>query len=315
MKKYAALVLMIVSLLFIQARFFHSPPVDKVTLGKLLFFDTILSRDRTISCASCHKPEFAFADSVAFSAGVGGKPGVRNSPTAMNVSGSRRPFFWDGRAGSLEEQALRPIEDATEMDLSVEIAVKRLREDKTYRDHFMAVFNREPDAASLAEVISAFERSLETSESPFDDWKFSEREDAVSEPAKRGFELFSGKARCSQCHFGSDFSTHTFRNIGLFDGKKLNDSGRFVVTRDATDIGRFKTPTLRNVAITAPYMHNGMLKTLEEVITFYDDPAKIVPGSINRDSLLLKPLGLTAAEKSDLREFLLTLTDKRFKKE
>lgn len=313
MKKYLVGVLIICGGVSLQA-VFRKKTVDetKIELGRMLFFDPILSKDSTISCGSCHKPEFAFADSAAFSVGIGGKKGVRNSPSAMNMALRRQNFFWDGRARTLEEQALKPIEDPTEMNLKLDEALHRLRESNLYRQYFQTVFKRLPDTSSLADAISAFERSLETSDSPFDEWKFTDNPNAVNEAVKRGFDIFAKKGKCAQCHFGADFTANEFRNIGLFDGKKLKDSGRAGVTKMKEDLGKFKTSSLRNLAVTAPYMHNGMFKTLDEVIGFYDDPSKIVPGNKNRDSVLLKPLGLTKQEKADLKEFLIALTDKRF---
>jgi len=212
----------------------------------------------------------------------------------------------------LEEQALAPIENPDEMNLPVEEALRRLKNSKKYREYFLKVFNNEPDRTNLVAAIAAFERTLETSDSPFDNWKFSDDSTAVSADVKRGFTIFNEKGKCVKCHFGADFTANEFRNIGLFNGKNLNDSGRYLVSRKEEDIGKFKTSSLRNIAITAPYMHNGMFKTLDAVIDFYNDPAKVVPRGINRDSLLAKPLGLTAAEKKDLKAFLLAITDKRF---
>jgi cytochrome c peroxidase len=247
------------------------------------------------------------------STGVNGRKGVRNTPTAMNVR-LQSSFFWDGRAASLEEQALAPIANPLEMNLPIAQALQRLRKHRTYRHYFQQLFNHEPDSSSLAAAIAAFERTLETSDSPFDNWKFSDNPAAVSDAVKRGFAVFNGKGKCIECHFGADFTQQDFRNIGLFNGTTLNDSGRALITKQGQDLGKFKIGSLRNVAMTAPYMHNGMFKTLEEVIEFYNDPAKFVPDAVNRDSLLAKPMGLTADEKKDLLAFLHSLTDKRFSK-
>jgi cytochrome c peroxidase len=286
-------------------------PVEKAALGKRLFFDTILSGDRTVSCASCHRPEFAFSDTSATSPGVGGARGTRNTPSAMNVR-LQRLFFWDGRAGSLEEQALAPIENPVEMNLPLAEAINRLRKDKTYREAFQEVFGSEPTKEALAQALAAFERTLETSNSPFDKWRFGGDSTVVSASVRRGFALFNTRAKCSQCHFGADFTSNELRNIGLFDGKALNDSGLAAITGKKEDLGKFKIGSLRNIAVTAPYMHNGMLKTLEEVINFYDDPKKFVPQAQNIDTLLQKPLGLTKREKKDLVAFLESLTDSQF---
>ncbi len=313
MKKHVTFCTAIVLIVTVGVSFINREPANKAELGKLLFFDPILSKDRTISCASCHKPDFAFADTSAVSTGVGGKRGTRNSPTAMNVM-LRRPFFWDGRAKTLEEQALAPIENPDEMNLHLDSAVQRLKNSKVYEDYFKKLFDSEPTRENLAAAIAAFERTLETSNSPFDRWKFYGDSNALSIPAKTGFELFNGKGKCNKCHFGADFTQNDFRNIGLFNGRELNDSGRMVVTGKKEDIGKFKTPSLRNVSVTGPYMHNGIFKTIKQVIDFYNDPGKVISNSVNRDSLLAKPLGLNQAEKNDLETFLLSLTDDEFTK-
>ncbi|HET6765992.1 MAG TPA: cytochrome c peroxidase [Chitinophagaceae bacterium] len=311
MKKCVFIISTAIILLFIQATMINNEPVTKAELGKLLFFDTILSSDSTISCASCHKPQFAFADTAATSRGVGGLQGSRNTPSAMNVA-LQRNFFWDGRAETLEEQALAPIENPVEMNLPIDKALQRLKENEGYNAYFKKIFNSEPTRANVAEALATFERGLETSESPFDQWKFYQDPQAVSDAVKRGFIVFNNKGKCIQCHFGSNFASDGFRNIGLFDGRALNDSGRAVISGDLQDAGKFKIAPLRNVAVTAPYMHNGMFRTLKEVIEFYNDPVKIVPNAVNRDSLLAKPLGLTEQEKADLETFLIALTDKSF---
>jgi cytochrome c peroxidase len=311
MKKYLMPFLLAIAIVVIQAYQVADDPTNKAELGKLLFFDKALSKDSTISCASCHKPEFAFADSVALSPGVSGRLGVRNTPSAMNLS-LQRIFFWDGRAKNLEEQVLAPIENPVEMNLPIEEALLRLKNSKSYSHYFRKIFGNEPDRTNLAAAIASFERTLETSNSPFDNWKFSGNSNAVSDAVKRGFAIFSEKAKCSNCHFGADFTTREFRNIGLFNGKDLNDSGRIVISGVQEDIGKFKVPGLRNIAITSPYMHNGQFVTLRQVIDFYDEPDKFVANSINRDSLLSKPLKLTSQEKDDLEAFLNSLTDRRF---
>lgn len=315
MKKIYCLVLLLFTVLLLAQFAFVSPePRNKEELGKLLFFDPILSRSRTISCASCHKEEFAFADTSVVSIGVNGHKGLRNTPSAMNVN-LQSSFFWDGRAGTLEEQALIPIANPIEMDLPIELAVKRLQHKAFYRKAFQRVFREEPNRENLATALAEFERSLETSNSPFDDWRLNDNETAVSESARRGFVLFNGKANCIQCHFGPDFNNPDFRNIGLFDGKLLSDSGRAAITKKPADLGKFKIGPLRNVALTAPYMHNGMFKTLKDVLNYYNDPGKIVPGAIGRDSLLARPMHLSDGEIQDLENFLVSLTDKRFKEQ
>ncbi|MFC3560557.1 cytochrome-c peroxidase [Pedobacter jamesrossensis] len=312
MKKLGCLLLICAfASLTVQFGFIDARPTTSVDLGKILFSDPILSGNKKISCASCHKEEFAFADTAALSLGVNNLKGTRNTPSSMNLA-LQVSFFWDGRAKTLEEQALMPIENPIEMNLPISAAVKRLQANKFYRNAFKKIFNEEPNRKNLALVLADFERTLETTDTPFDDWRMNDNQDAVSESAKQGFLLFNGKANCIQCHFGPDFNNVEFRAIGLYDGKKLIDSGRAVVTKKPTDLGKFKIGPLRNIAITAPYMHNGMFKTLREVIDYYDDPDKIVPNPITRDSLLAKPLKLTETEKIDLENFLISLTDKRY---
>jgi len=295
-----------------QSAFTDTDPKTPAELGRKLFFDPILSKTKKISCASCHKEEFAFADTSAVSLGVRHQKGVRNTPSAMNMK-LQVAFFWDGRANTLEKQALMPIENKIEMDLPLTTAVWRLNNSPVYTAAFQNVFHEAPNARNLAKALAEFERTLETSDSPLDDWLLNDNESAVSASAKRGYALFNGtKANCVQCHFGADFNNTEFRSIGLYDGKTLTDSGRAAITKNSADIGKFKIGALRNVAITAPYMHNGMFKTLRQVIDYYNDPDRIVPHAIGRDSLLAKPLNLTEQEKTDLVSFLVALTDKRF---
>jgi cytochrome c peroxidase len=285
-------------------------PDTAIELGRQLFFDSILSSTRQISCASCHKPEFAFADTSVVSLGVFGRKGTRNTPSAMNVANAAS-FFWDGRAKTLEEQALMPIVNPDEMNLPVDSAVHRLRSSEFYTKAFQLIYQQPPSAETLAKALAAFQRSLETNDTPFDDWKTNGNEAAVSESVKRGFVLFNGSANCVRCHFGPDFSNPEFRNIGLFNGVALNDSGRSAISKESGELGKFKIGPLRNIALTAPYMHNGMFKTLREVIDYYDNPDRFVPDAVNRDSLLAKPLNLTERDKRDLEEFLRALTSKQ----
>ena len=312
MKKYILFIVCIAALAFVQSTTITSRSLTKQSLGELLFFDKILSKDYTISCASCHRPEYAFADTSTASKGVGGNKGTRNTPSAMNLT-LATTFFWDGRAKTLEEQALAPIENPVEMNLTIDEAIHRLKTNDRYKQYFKEVFNSEPSKENLAAAIASYERTLETSDSPFDNWKYSDNPTAVSEAVKRGFKIFNEKGNCIKCHFGADFTANEFRNIGLFNSKTLNDSGRSLISKNHEDVGKFKTPSLRNIAVTAPYMHNGMFQTLEKVIKFYNDTEKIIPDPINKDSLLAKPLGLTKQEMDDLKAFLISLTDKQYK--
>jgi cytochrome c peroxidase len=284
-------------------------PETEEELGKMLFMDSILSEDYTLSCASCHKPEFAFADTVTFSKGVRNQIGNRNTPTAMNVL-NRPFFFWDGRATSLEEQALIPIENPVEMNLSADSAVARLINNPFYKESFLRIYGELPSKARLASALAAFERTLETG-SRFDNFSNGDTS-ALTASEKRGLEIFNEKGKCFDCHFGPDMTGDEFRNIGLYDEINNKDQGRFIVSKDSTDLGKIKVPSLRNVAVTGPYMHDGSFKTLKEVIEYYNDPSILRPKSINRDSLLSKPLGLNPQEISDLEAFLHTLTSNRF---
>jgi cytochrome c peroxidase len=283
----------------------------KEQLGEKLFFDPILSGDNTISCSSCHKPEFAFADTATFSIGIKGNLTSRNSPGLTNLSG-RPHLFWDGHASSLEEQAMGPITSATEMGLTMEDAVKKLTENKYYADAFQKIFKSTPTKDNLLKAIASFERTLETSNSPYDRY-INGDDNALSASAARGRLLFIGKANCNNCHSGEDFTADRFKSIGLYNGKDLNDPGRSVITKNKTEDGEFKIPSLRNVAVTAPYMHNGKFKSLKSVVEYYNNPSAIVKDGINRDLSLDKPLNLNDGEINDIVEFLKALTDDRFK--
>jgi len=286
-----------------------SPP-SRAALGKRLFNEKILSKDSSVSCASCHQPAYAFADTAAFSTGIGGKLTKRNTPSVLNMK-NRPYYFWDGRAASLEDQSLMPIQNPDEMGLPVEEAVKRLNQSPVYRNLFRQTFGQAPNEKNLAAAFAAYEKTLETVNSRFDDW--SNNLGKLSPAEERGRQLFVGdKAKCFDCHAMEDFTMDDFKNIGLYNGKELNDEGLYRLTKREADLGKFKTPGLRNVAVTAPYMHNGMFKTLEEVIEYYNDPRKFVQQPINLDPSLDKPLGLTEKEKKDLVAFLKTLTDRRY---
>lgn len=283
----------------------------EIDLGKKLFFDPILSQDRSISCGSCHKPEFSFADNRSLSLGVNDSLGKRNTPSVMNMA-SRSHFFYDGRASSLEEQAIGPIENPIEMNLSIDSAVHRLQHSVLYKLLFDKIFKEEPTKENLASALASFQRSLESDGSaPHDLWINDIEPMAISTSQQRGRELFLGKAKCFDCHFGPDFTGDEFRNIGLYDEKEYKDKGRFDFTRDTADLGKFKVPGLRNVALTAPYMHDGSIETLEEVIDFYSDLYMFVPNPINLDTIMREPLKLSVTEKEDLVNFLHSLTDEK----
>ncbi len=288
--------------------------MDEVLLGELLFNDPILSLDSSISCASCHIKTFAFADTVPLSKGMNGTFGKRNAPSVMNTA-SRESLFWDGRATSLEHQMHFPVQEGLEMALKFSEAVNRVKKHPFYSKAFQKVYQHQPDSSTIVSAIAAFERSLETTNTPNDRWMEDDTLNGrgLTPQQISGRNVFrSDKAKCLDCHFTPDFTGDEFWNIGLFNGKELNDSGRFSITHDPKDIGKFKVPGLRNVAVTAPYMHNGMFKTLKEVIEYYDNPSKFIKNPVNLDHRLSKPLGLTAQEKADLEAFLRSLTDDQF---
>ncbi len=311
--KDAKVILVFCCFLFILFAF-QKDNLTEVQLGEKLFFDPILSADNSISCASCHKPAFAFADSSAFSVGFHGELTERNTPSVMNLA-NRPYFFYDGRASTLETQILHPIRNQKEMNLPVPIAIKRLISSELYKKYFKKIYHHKPDSVLLGKAIAAYIRSLESSgDAPIDLYLNGKNRQAISPAQIRGRFLFIQKAKCFDCHFSPDFTGDEFRNIGIFDGKKYKDVGRFAITKDSADLGKFKTPGLRNIALTAPYMHNGMFQTLEEVVEYYDNPSKFIPNPINLDTLLQKPLHLSQEEKSDLVAFLKGLTDAKFKK-
>lgn len=289
-------------------------PTTAVALGERLFNDKVLSSDKKISCASCHRAEFAFADTSRFSQGVEGKKTLRNTPSVMNMA-NRSSFFFDGRAQTLEEQVFHPIRNPLEMNLDARRAVKRLRRHKGYNLWFKKIYGHAPDSISLGDALASFVRSLESQGDAAADLWINDEDSTglMTEEAMRGRELFLGKAKCFDCHFSPDFTGDEFKNVGLFDGKLNNDVGRFAVTRDSTDLGKMKVPGLRNVAITPPYMHDGRFNTLEEVVEYYENPKQFVADAINVDVLLQRPLQLTAQEKSELVAFLHSLTDARFR--
>jgi cytochrome c peroxidase len=311
MKKSPIFIPALIAAAFLLA-FSGTEPKDATELGQRLFSDPILSLDSTISCQSCHIPEFAFADTARFSRGVGGRLGKRNAPSTMNMA-ARSHFFLDGRVLALEDQVLMPIQDTLEMRMTLPEVELRLRRNKVYAPAFQKIFGRPANVEDMAAAIAEFMRTLETPATPYDRW-MNDEPGGMSDAAARGRDIFIGKGRCFDCHFGADLTGDEFRNIGLFNSKDLDDPGRFAITKKPEDLGKFKVASLRNVALTTPYMHNGLFKTLDEVIDFYNDPSKLVPDAINRDTVLAKPMNLTQYEKADLKAFLEALTDDRFVK-
>jgi cytochrome c peroxidase len=283
-----------------------NPPTDeKAALGKRLFFDTILSNDRTVSCASCHDPERAFADTRALAVGIGGRVGKRHSPALINRAFGRA-HFWDGRAIGLEAQVVQPISDRNEMDLPLEDAVARLAGDRSYRDTFQAVFGQPVSAEDLGRALATYLRTIRSMDSPYDRF-IDGAADAMTADQQQGLQLFRVKARCIFCHAEPLFTDEQFQNTGVAwqaESTTYKDDGRFMVSNQPRDRGKFKTPTLREIARTAPYMHDGSLATLEAVVDFYDQG-----GRPNQNLFpLLRPIGLTPVEKQQLIKFLEALS-------
>lgn len=275
----------------------------RVALGEKLFFDPILSRDKSISCASCHLPEKAFTDGRPVAIGVEGRKGTRNSPTILNVA-YHPYFFLEGGNPILETQMLGPLETHEEMDFSIAELILRLENDEEYVRLFNETF---PDKGihpfSIAASIAAYERSLLSGNSRFDRFYYF-GEKVFTKNEMRGWELF--QKFCVSCHTGPMLSDFGFENIGLY--LDYQDLGRMRVTRDSTDIGKVKTPSLRNVALTAPYMHDGSLSSLREVVEHYNRGGFNHPNK----SPLIRPLNLDEADKKALEDFLHTLSDRDF---
>jgi cytochrome c peroxidase len=276
----------------------YSPQL--ATLGKMLFFDPRLSGAKNMTCASCHNPSFGYESPVAGSVGAQNTTLGRNSPTVLNMAWVS-PNFWDGRAATLEEQAAGPITADVEMNGKFHTIVADLKDVQDYVTWFEEVFPGEGITKdNILTALATYERTVVTGWSPFDRWVDGDQA-AVSESAKRGFDLFVGKAMCSGCHTGWNFTDNQFHDIGLW----TQDEGRGVLEPGNPQAKHaFKTPGLRNTAYRAPFMHNGSLATLEQVILHYES------GGVKRPSLspLMKPLKLTDQEREDLIAFLHTLT-------
>ena len=309
----------------------------KIEFGRQLFFDKRLSVDGTVSCATCHDPGLAFTDGKSVAEGIGGKRGTRNSPSLLNAMFNSGQF-WDGRAASLEAQAILPLVNPDEMgNVSHAQVIDRLQQAPEYVRQFQEVFGGKMTIEGIGKAIAAYERTLVSANAPIDRFIAGDRE-AISAGAQRGFTLFRGRARCSICHTVNQafpfLSDQNYRNTGVATSSpgfealaeratqavrrgdqaaalrglaresSTSELGRFMVSGSPLDIGSFRTPSLRNVELTAPYFHNGTAATLKDVLNFYskgggDDP---------RRDWELQPLGLTDREQEDLIEFLKSLT-------
>jgi cytochrome c peroxidase len=275
---------------------------SKAELGKLLFFDTRLSPDSTVACASCHSPQHAFAETTSVSTGFHGQQGLRNAPALINAAFSM-DFFWDGRAGTLEEQIKGPVSNPIEMAGSPSAVAGHIQAIPGYRGYFQNAFGTpEINWTRITRSIATFERTLVSGNSPYDRYQAGDKS-ALNEAQVRGSHVFRD-ARCTVCHAAPYFTSGTFANLGVGSNKPHPDTGRFAVTRDNHDWGTFKTPTLRDIALTAPYMHDGSVRTLEEVVDLYDRGG--IPNR-NLDNRI-RPLHLNVEQKQDLVAFLHALS-------
>jgi cytochrome c peroxidase len=270
----------------------------KIHLGRKLFFSKDLSGDHSMSCATCHKPARGFSDGMRRAVGFQGKELSRHTPTLWNAAYNSYQF-WDGRALSLEQQALGPLTSTAEMNTPGEAElVRQLSSDPLYRQEFQAVFSEGPSFRNVVRAIASYERTLIATNSRFDRYAAGEK-GALTLHEKNGLVLFIGKARCARCHNGPNFTDNKFQNTGMGE----NDEGRFAVTRAESDRGAFKTPGLRNVALHAPYMHDGSIPTLEAAIDYYSRGGNDKRGK----SPFVSEIGLTPEEKQDLAAFLKSL--------
>lgn len=284
----------------------NAPTLARVTLGKKLFFDDRLSMGNGISCASCHHPDHAFSDTVPLSFGKDHAHGLRNSPTLANLAW-HASYFRDGGVPTLEVQVLAPLHEPVEMASNIQQVVEALRDEEPYASLSMKGYGRAFDGYVLTRAIACYERTLVSGWSRFDRYLYENDANALTEAEVRGWRVFnSQETGCAACHNGHDLTDHSFRNIGT-SLDHTADPGRERITLDPADRGKFKVPTLRNIAVTGPYMHDGSKSTLEEVIDHFigggvDDP--------NKDPLV-RPLVLSTQQRADLLAFLGSLTDER----
>jgi cytochrome c peroxidase len=300
----------------------NKPTVQGVLLGRMLFYEKLLSKDGTQSCASCHRQPDGFSDSLQFSVGVEKMNGKRQAMPVMNLAWHKNGMFWDGRAPLVREQALKPIQDPLEMNETLANVIAKLSAEKKYRDQFVRAFG---DAAvteeRIGKAIEQFEFTMISNNSKYDQWKRGEV--SLTDSEERGRKLFFTEydpsgiikgAECFHCHATFNFTNDEYMNNGLDDAANQIDEGRMKVTLDPADLAKFKTPSLRNIAHTAPYMHDGRFATLEQVIDHYNLGVKNSPTVDFLMQYNLQPggLALTEQDKADLVAFLKTLTDEDF---
>ena len=275
-------------------------------LGRKLFYDPIMSVDSSISCASCHMAQFAFSDTLAMSLGTGKALGTRNASTLTNVAYS--PYFTrDGGVPTLEMQILVPIQEHNEFNFNILLIAKRMQADTSYVRMSKEAYAKAPDHFVITRALGCFERTIISGNSPYDQFQFQKKTDALSKDELKGMNLFfSDRVGCKNCHNGFNFTDYSFKNNGLYISYK--DSGRIRLTNEEADRAMFKVPTLRNAALTAPYMHDGSISTLEEVVEHYTSGGK----PHKHKSEMLQPIDLNKEEKKQLVAFLNALTDKEF---
>ncbi|MCB9179943.1 MAG: c-type cytochrome [Flavobacteriales bacterium] len=286
--------------------------VEGIALGRRLFHDPLLSDDQTISCATCHEQDHAFSDPRPFSIGTDGSVGRRNAMAIVNLAWDQH-FFWDGRRHSLEQQAHDPVVDMAEMRNTWPVVVQRLQQDPTYVSMFMDAFGTETvDSILVVSAIAQFERTLVSFGSPFDRYRYGGDTLALTPAEKRGMDLFFRDAHCVDCHRDVTLADHGLRNNGL-DLLPL-DSGAYEYTGNPSDIGRFKVPTLRNIAVTGPYMHDSRFETLEEVVSFYANDVELNSPNLDQHMFpwMIGQVDLDPSEQADLVAFLHALTDPVF---
>ncbi len=295
----------------------YLPPDDPLTvegveLGRMLFYEKALSNDYSLSCGSCHLQANAFTDPRPFSVGTDGSVGSRNAMAIMNMAWDNA-FFWDGRSTSLERQALLPVVDHVEMRNTWPVVVQRLQSDDRYPERFRQVFGTSTiDSMLVVRAIAQFERTLLSFSSRFDRFEYGGDSLALTPQEIRGKELFFRGAHCVDCHMGPMLSDHSLRNNGL--DLVHTDPGMGAITGNAAHVGRFKTPTLRNIAVTAPYMHDSRFATLEEVVDFYADGVQLDSPFLDNHMFpwMSGQVVLSAQDRSDLVAFMRSLTDHAF---
>ncbi|AKH93521.1 cytochrome-c peroxidase [Elizabethkingia anophelis] len=294
---------------------------DKMELGKTLFFDPRLSKSGQIACASCHNPELGWADGNRVSFGHDRQNGTRNAPTLLNI-GFAKTFFWDGRSATLEEQVKAPIENPVEMNLHMSLATKKIRKIKGYKSYFEKAFGTtEITEDRIAKAIATFERSLISPPSRFDKFVSGKR-NALTDAEVKGLHLFRTKANCINCHNTPYFSDQKFHNLGLtYYGRKYEDLGRYLVTLKNEDVGKFKTPTLREVSENKPYMHNGLFPELANIVMMYNAGMgreaprgdQVNDPKFPHKSEMIEKLNMTDEEVFDVVAFLKTLNSYKYK--